>query len=531
MPTRLRSLLNTADLPALQPGEDAPRLSKSRLVHALQCDRRLWLAVHRPELAVIDAATQAIFDSGNRVGEVAREVATQEWGQGELIDVKEPLGWQGGWRRCRDALDQARSQGERAVLFEAPFIAPDFAVIADIVVCQPDGEIWLIEVKSSTRLDGKPYLDDATFQADAMASCGFRPDKVFVRLIDTSFVYLGGGDYRGLFRDEDVTEAVNERLPLVGGFVARSRAVAGGVEPQVRTGEHCSTPYDCPFRSHCEAWQAAIDGPPPESPIELLARRNVGRLSTLERSQIAQRGWVDVRDLPDGFLADPRTQDIARAIRTGQPWIAPGLKATLRSLPYPRFHFDFETINPAVPIWAGTRPYQQVPFQWSCHVEHADGRLDHHEFLDVSGADPRQECARQLAELMGGLGGCVLVYFQPFEETRLRELARDLPDLATVIQRVIAKLRDLLPIVRTHYYHPDQQGSYSIKSVLPTVVPELDYAGLEEVRDGGGAQRAYLELIDARTDEARRVSLSANLRAYCERDTQAMVELVRRLSA
>lgn len=299
----------------------------------------------------------------------------------------------------------------------------------------------------------------------------------------------------------------------------------------MRTGEHCSTPYDCPFRSHCDAWQAAIDGPPPVQPIELLARRNVGRLSTLERSQIAQRGWADVRDLPDDFLADPRTQDIARAIRTGHPWIAPGLKASLRSLPYPRFYFDFETINPAVPIWAGTRPYQQVPFQWSCHVERADGRLEHHEFLDVSGTDPRPECARQLTELMACLGGCVLVYFQPFEEARLRELARDLPHLATGIQRVIAKLRDLLPIVQANYYHPDQQGSYSIKAVLPTVVPELDYATLEEVRDGGGAQRAYLELIDARTDEARRVSLGANLRAYCERDTQAMVELVRRLSA
>ncbi len=531
MPTQLRGLLNTADLPALQPGTHAPRLSKSRLVDALQCDRRLWLAVHRPELAVIDAARRATFDSGNRVGEVAREMAAQEWGQGELIDVKEPQGWQGGWRRSQDALDQARRQGTRAVLFEAPFIAPEFAVIADIVVFQPDGEIWLIEVKSSTRLDGKPYLDDVTFQADVMTHCGFRPDRVFVRLIDTSFVYPGNGDYRGLFRDEDVTEGVNERLPLVRGFVARSRAVAGGVEPQVRTGEHCSTPYDCPFRSHCDFWQAAIDGPSPEQPIELLARRNVGRLSTLERSQILQRGWADVRDLPDGFLADPRTNDIARAIRTGLPWIAPGLRASLRSLPYPRFHFDFETINPAVPIWAGTRPYQQVPFQWSCHVEHADGRLDHHEFLDVSGRDPRQECARQLIELMGGLGGCVLVYFQPFEETRLRELARDLPQFATGLQRVIVKLRDLLPIVQTHYYHPDQQGSYSIKAVLPTVVPELDYASLEEVRDGGGAQRAYLELINAATDETRRVSLSANLRAYCERDTQAMVELVRRLSA
>ncbi len=526
----IRTLLDTADLEDLEPASEAPRLSKSRLVQALQCDRRLWLAVNRPELQVINAATQAIFDSGNRVGEVARVVAAQEWGQGELIDVKEPRGWQGGWLRCEEVLQQTRHTGTRAMLFEAPFIGPDFAVIADIVVHQPDGEIWLIEVKSSTRLDGKPYIDDVAFQADAMVRSGFHPDRVFVRLIDTGFVYPGGEDYRGLFRDEDVTEAVWERLPLVDRFVARSRAVAGGSEPEIRTGDHCRTPYECPFRGHCDAWQASIDGPPPEYPVALLARRNVGRLSTLERSQIDQQVWLDVRDIPEGFLSDPRTEDIARAIRNGQPWIAPGLSAALRDLPYPRFYFDFETINPAVPIWAGTRPYQQVPFQWSCHVEHADGRLEHHEFLDISGSDPRLDCATQIVDLMGGLEGCVLVYFQAFEETRLRELARDLPELAEGLLRVISLLRDLLPIIRANYYHPDQQGSYSIKAVLPTVVPELDYAGLEEVQDGGGAQRAFLELIDPGTLGKRSDALRRNLLAYCERDTEAMVELVKRLS-
>ena len=525
------TLLDTAELEVLKPAAAAPRLSKSRLVSALQCDRRLWLAVNRPDLLVIDAATQAIFDSGNHVGEVAREVATQQWAQGELIDVKEPRGWQGGWLRCQELLQQARHSGARTVLFEAPFIGPDFAVIADIVVHQPDGEIWLVEVKSSTRLDGKPYIDDVTFQADAMARSGFRPDRVFVRLIDTSFVYRGGADYRGLFRDEDVTDAVTARLPLVAPFVARSRAVAGGSEPEVRTGAHCSTPYDCPFRAHCDAWQAGIDGPPPQYPIELLARRNVGRLSALERNQIDQRVWKDVRDVPEGFLSDPRTEDIARAIRTKQPWIAPGLKTALCDQPYPRFYFDFETINPAVPIWAGTRPYQQVPFQWSCHVQRSDGRLEHHEFLDVSGSDPRPECARKIVELMGGMEGCVLVYFQPFEESRLRELSRDLPEFAGGLRRVIGKLRDLLPIVQAHYYHPDQQGSYSLKAVLPAVVPELDYAGLEEVQDGGGAQRAFLELIDRGAVGERRSHLTRHLLAYCERDTQAMVELVRRLSA
>jgi hypothetical protein len=203
------------------------------------------------------------------------------------------------------------------------------------------------------------------------------------------------------------------------------------------------------------------------------------------------------------------------------------LKTALLSLPYPRYYFDFESINPAVPIWAGTRPYQQVPFQWSCHVEHADGRLEHYRFLDVTGSDPRRDCASSLVRLMAGIGGCVIVYFQAFEETRLRELARDLPDLASGLMRVVDKLRDLLPIVREHYYHPAQQGSYSIKAVLPTVVPELDYQSLDEVQDGGGAQRAYLEAIDTKTPLDRRTQLVERLERYCEMDTWAMVELVR----
>ena len=527
----MRSLLDTPTLTASAPAltHNAPRLSKTRLVNALQCDRKLWLSVHRPDLVVIDPSTQAVFDAGHRVGEVARQVAVEVWGQGELIDVKEPLGWSGGLERCRLLLEQARRDRTQAVLFEAPFSGPDFAVIADIVVQHADGELWLIEVKSSTKLDGKPYFDDATFQAHVMAGCGFPTDRVFVRLIDTSFVYPGGGEYGGLFRDEDVTEEVNKRLVFVDAFVARSRVIAAGDEPAIRVGAHCSIPYDCPFRTYCDEWQAAIDGPETEYPISVLSKRGVGRLSASERRRIEQSDWTDVREIPDDFLADPRTRTVARAIREGRPWIAPALREVLFSLPYPRYYFDFESINPAVPFWPGTRPYQQVPFQWSCHVEQSDGRLHHHQFLNLSGTDPRRACAEQLVQLMAGPRGCVLVYFQAFEESRLRELSRDLPDLAEALNRVILKLRDLLPIVREHYYHPALLGSYSIKAVLPTVVPELDYSGLKEVQDGGGAQRAYLEAIDPGTTVARKSELEQRMMAYCERDTFAMVELVSRL--
>jgi hypothetical protein len=503
-----------------------PRLSKSKLVAALQCDRRLWLAVNRPDLEQVDAQTQAIFATGHRVGEVARALAAAEHGGGEYLGLEHPSGWAGGLARCRAALAEPGLK----VLFEAPFAADGLAVVADIVVRQASGELWLIEVKSSTGIEGKPYLDDAAFQAWALAQAGHEPQRVVIRLIDNTFVYPGGGDYRGLLRDEDVTDAVRERLPHVARHLQLCRELAAGDEPPIRTGRHCHKPYDCGYLAHCQRWEAATYGAPPDHPVGLLGGRHTGRLTPEERARIAREGWVDLRQLPAGFPADARARAIVRATRSGRPWIDPGLAPALRALPYPRYHFDFETIAHAVPRWRGTRPYQQVPFQWSCHVEHAEGHIEHHAFLDLSGDDPREACAARLVELLDTGQGVVLTYHQPFEQGRLADLARDLPHHAPALWRIIGRLDDLLPLVRRHYYHPAQQGRWSLKAVLPAVVPELDYSSLDEVQHGAAAQLAYLEAIDPDTGAERREHLRERLLAYCQLDTWAMVELVRRLS-
>lgn len=502
------------------------RLSKSRLVDALQCPRKLWLTVNQPGCATVSTGAQAVFETGNQVGELARRLATQHHGRGELIDVKEPLGWSGGTARCTAALAERGLQ----VLFEAPFVHGGLAVICDIVVRHANGKLWLIEVKSATSTKDKPYVDDAAFQAWVMAQCGRAPDRVLIRTIDTGWIYAGDGDYSGLFKDEDVTTEVQRRLPHVPGLLAVCQQVVQGDEPPTRTGPHCSKPYACDFAEHCQAWEAEQFGPPPEFPVTLIGGRFKGKLSKAEQQRMADQGWTDLRDLPPNFPADARARAIVTSVRQGKASIVPGLKATLDALPYPRYHFDFETINPAIPLWAGTRPYQQVPFQWSCHVEHEDGRVEHHEFLDISGQDPRDECARRIATLMGGPGGVVLAYYVTFEATRLKELARDLPRHAKGLKRVIAKLHDLYPIVGNHYYHPAMQGSFSIKAVLPTVAPELDYSLLGEVRHGGAAQQAWLEAIAPHTPAQRRAELQAALLAYCQRDTEAMLVLSRRLA-
>ena len=504
-------------------------LSKSRLLALLQCERKLWLSAHRPDLEVTSAGVQGVFDTGHEVGEFARRQESNRRGTGVLIDVR-PHGWAEGVRRCVQAL---AAPGEQ-VLFEAPFVFGGdhgVGVLVDIVVKDEDGALTLIEVKSSTGLKGKPYLEDAAIQAWTMTQAGYPPDRVLLRLLDSQWVYAGDSNHDGLFVDLDVTAQVRERFASMAERVQRGHAVLGADEPPIEPGAHCTKPFACGFARHCGDWDAARKPPPVAHPVHLLLRRNMGRFSRAEKRCLTDGTYLGLANLPPAFPADERTRALVRSVLTHQAWVSAQLATMLAAVPYPRYHFDFETISWAVPRWRATRPYQQVSFQWSCHVEHADGRVEHHEFLDLSGDDPREACAREIIDLMGRADdGVVVVYAQSFEQTRLREMARDLPHHAAGLHRVMARLYDLLPVLRTHYYHPAQGSSWSIKQVLPTVAPELDYASLVEVQDGGSAQRAYLEAIAA-TEPARKAQLRERMLAYCERDTEAMLRLMRGLTS
>jgi hypothetical protein len=198
-------------------------------------------------------------------------------------------------------------------------------------------------------------------------------------------------------------------------------------------------------------------------------------------------------------------------------------------VPYPRFYLDFETIQFAIPRWLGTRPYEQIPFQWSCHIEAESDPLAHAEFLDISGELPLRGCAEALIAALGDRGP--ILTYSAFEKTVIRQLATRLPDLHDDLLALIPRLFDLLPLIKGHYYHAQMKGSFSIKAVLPTIAPDLTYDDLDEVQDGIGAQIAYEEAVDPAGSEERRTQLSAALRHYCERDTLAMVRLVQHFAS
>jgi hypothetical protein len=194
-------------------------------------------------------------------------------------------------------------------------------------------------------------------------------------------------------------------------------------------------------------------------------------------------------------------------------------------LPFPRFYLDFETIGPPVPFWPGTRPYQALPIQYSCHVERAPDVMEHAEFLDLSGEPPMQALAESLIRTLE-LDGPVLMYTS-YERTVIEGLAAMFPELAASLRGIVARLVDLAPVTRTNYYHPDMLGSWSIKAVLPTIAPDMDYASLEGIQEGTQASAAYLEAINPETPLARKEALRAELLKYCRHDTEAMVRLVR----
>ena len=186
--------------------------------------------------------------------------------------------------------------------------------------------------------------------------------------------------------------------------------------------------------------------------------------------------------------------------------------------------FELETIGPAVPIWAGTRPYASIPVQWSCHIEEADGSIHHAEFLDLSGEPPMRRLALEMIECLGDEGP-VLMYTS-YEEGVIRNLIEMFPDLEPQLQAIINRLWDLYPVVKENYYHPKMLGSWSIKAVLPTMNPEMDYARLEGIKEGMGASDAFVEAISPDVSPERKADIEEQLRRYCRFDTEAMVEIV-----
>jgi hypothetical protein len=478
-------------------------LSKTKLLSLAQCRRKLWLETYRPELEPAPAPEHAaLLATGNAVGAIARQLYGR--GGGHLV------GFDRGLRAAVDATRTLLAAGGREPIFEATFDHDGVSVRVD-VLDRSELPPKIVEVKAAVHVK-EHYLDDCAVQAWALAKNGLAPREVAVATIDPAFVYPGGGAYDGLLVEVDVTERVRAKLAAVDTLVATARGTLAELEePDVAVGPHCGVPHACAFYEHCA---------PPAGAYPVLALG--GRKERL--FELMREGYRDLRDVPESALMTDTERLIWRQTRAGESHVGAELRELVRALPYPRHYLDFETVNPAVPIFAGTQPFEALPFQWSCHIEPAAGKLEHAEFLELGAEPPMRRLAESLVATLGGAGP--IVVYTPYERRVLRELAARYADLASRLEALVERVVDLHAPMRRHYYHPAMHGSWSIKAVLPTVAPDLSYAGLGEVCDGFAAQNAYLEAIEPETSPARRATLERALRAYCRQDTLALVRLV-----
>ena len=340
--------------------------TKTNLLAALQCRKHLHMLIYHPDRATFRESPAVV--TGRVVGAQAR----LEYPQGVMVQR-----WNtdlNPFARTAEMMDNTAIPA----IFEAGFQVDDIEVFVDIL--ERVGERWnLIEVKASTEVKDD-HIDDIAIQAFVLEHAGIPIDRIKHMHINKAFIYQGGHDYKGLFMQEDITDRVRNHLAFIGDAINQLKDVVTGPQPERHIGSHCNKPYECEFKPYCTSQDA-------EYPVAWLP--NGAQVA----KRLIRQGIYDIRDIPFDALNSETQLRVRRATIAGAAEYLPGAKAILDALPYPRYFLDFECIQFAIPIWPGTSPYQQLPFQWSCHIQHEDGTLQHEEFLDTSGEPPMRKLA------------------------------------------------------------------------------------------------------------------------------------------
>jgi hypothetical protein len=477
-------------------------LSKSKYLLGIQCHRQAWVNFNQPEkIPEIDMHVQHRFDEGHQVGELAKQL----FPGGIDVPTEDFMG--------NIQLSQASLQ-EGVPLFEPGFMTEDRLYSrGDILV--PNGDGWdIIEVKSGTKVKDI-NIHDVSFQKYCYEKKGMKIKNCYLMHLNNQYVRDGELEVEKLFTKTDITSEVEEIYSKVPELAEDMKEVIDDpILPDNKIGPHCSNPYDCPFQEEC--WSFL-----PENHVFQLYR---GKAKAFE---LIEGDIYELRNIPDEFKLNDKQGIQKECDKTGKPHIhKESIKHFLSGLKYPLYYLDFETFSTAVPKFNGTKPYQQIPFQFSLHVVDAPGtEPKHYSFLYNGEDDPRKEFVSELKKVLGDAGD-IIVYNQSFEISRLKELGAMYPEYQSWVEGVVGRVVDLLvPFRNFAYYHPSQKGSASIKKVLPALVEGKSYEGME-IADGGSASLEYYNSHYGDVSVEEKVRVRKALEEYCHLDTISMVWMI-----
>jgi len=485
------------------------RLSKSTFIRGLQCEKSLYLYKHHYRLKdPTPSSLQAVFDQGNNIGLLAQEL----FPNGADASPENHFKMVESVEKTKDFI----SNGE-SIIYEATFLYNDVLAALDILVKDEEG--WkAYEVKSSTKVS-ETYIKDAAIQYYTITNSGIDLKDISIVHINNQYVKDGELDIHQLFTIESVYDQVLGFLPRIPNEVRRLKNVIESTDiPNVDIGPHCSDPYDCDFKGTC--WKHIPD----------YSVFNISRLNKDKKFDLYNQGVItlDDIDLSQIDLNPNQVLQVQSEVNGTSHIDIEEIRKFTNGLSYPLYFLDFETIGPAVPKYNGSRPYQQLVFQYSLHIQETPtSELQHREYLANPNEDPRIGFIKQLIEDCGNSGD-ILVYNIGFERGKLNDLIDVFPEHSNELRGIVNRLKDLMiPFQQKWYYTPEMRGSYSIKSVLPALVPELSYNDLE-IKEGGTASNTFLSMVngtfDGNVEETRRQLLE-----YCKLDTYAMVKILNRL--
>lgn len=486
-------------------------LSKSTFIKGMQCRKALYLSKYYKDLQEeISSQQEAIFSQGKKVGELAQQL----FPGGVDCTPENYFNFQGAVIRTKEEIEK----GTR-IIYEAAFQYNEVLAALDILVKTKSG--WkAYEVKSSTSITETYHLD-ATIQYYTITNSGIDLKDISIVYINNQYIKNGPLDITQLFIIESVKDKVKELLPSIPANVTLLKNVLQQTEiPKVDIGSHCGSPYACDFAGHC--WKHI-----PEYSIF-----NISRLTETRKFELYQKGIINFIDIPSDFpLNENQLMQIRSELNNETIIDKTRIGEFVKGLNYPLYFMDFETFATAIPVFDNSKPYEQLVFQYSLHVlQTITGSLYHKEYLaETDGSDPRKKFVEQLINDCGKKGD-ILVYNIGFERGKLANLAITFPQHRVAINKIIGRLKDLMTVFQQRwYYTPAMQGSYSIKKVLPALVPELSYANLN-IAEGGTASSTFASMLLGEF-EGDVVQTRKYLLEYCKLDTLAMVEILKKLKS
>lgn len=489
---------------------EKPILSKSTFIRGLQCEKSLYLYKHNYNLRDgISTQLQAIFNQGTNVGLLSHQL----FPNGADASPSDHFKIQESVLKTKEFIDRGQS-----IIYEATFQFNGVLVALDILAKDEEG--WkAYEVKSSTSISDT-YINDTAIQYYAITNSGIKLKDISIVYINNQYVKNGDIDINELFTVESVLERVKPVVPTIPNQIESFKTlIAQDSVPDIDIGIHCSTPYGCDFMGHC--WKHI-----PEYSIF-----NISNLFTTKKFELYENGIIsfDQIDLNNSKLNPNQLLQVTSELNNTTYIDRVNIIEFLKDFEYPLYYLDFETMTSAVPIFDNSRPYQQLVFQYSLHIQTENGELKHREHLAEANPniDPRINFIKQLINDCGDTGD-ILVYNIGFERGKLNDLISMFPTFTYEISNIIGRLKDLMiPFQKKWFYTPEMKGSYSIKYVLPALVPELSYQDLE-IKEGGTASYIFTQMVNGEF-QGNIDKTKVDLLEYCKLDTYAMVKILEKL--